>query len=203
MNLLWTILVTVSSVLAGSGLCFWLLYQAREVDASVWILEHILCPIVRIFVLLIVVSQIYPAIDPNLSSPDFWRVLISQGHFNDLVNLLFFAGLALSFIPLVNHPILALPLQSIFSIAVVFRWQHRELIDSLHLFPSMFTLLKIIAFMTFAYFVTREASIPISRWLDHRYAVSGSIHLTADAIYLVLQVPVILLYCSYLQQQLA
>jgi hypothetical protein len=60
-SLLWVVLVTASSVAVGTSLCFYLLYQAREVDATVWILEHVICPIIRIIVLLIVVSQVYPA----------------------------------------------------------------------------------------------------------------------------------------------
>ncbi|UCH40979.1 MAG: hypothetical protein JSU67_04625, partial [Gammaproteobacteria bacterium] len=99
MNLPLVILITASSVAAGTGLCFYLLYHAHEVDSTTWILQHVLCPVIRIIVLLIVVSQIYPAIDDNLGSLDFWRILGQQNQFRDMVNILFFAGLLLSFIP--------------------------------------------------------------------------------------------------------
>ena len=59
----------------GTGLCFYLMYHSREVDSTVWVLEHIICPVMRIIVLLIVVSQVYPAIDENSTSLDFWRIL--------------------------------------------------------------------------------------------------------------------------------
>ena len=65
MNLALVILITAASVIVGTGLCFYLLHQAREVDSTLWILEHILCPIIRILVLLVVVSLVYPAIDAN------------------------------------------------------------------------------------------------------------------------------------------
>ncbi len=203
MNLLWTILLTVISVGVGTVLCFWLIYHAREVDSSVWILEHVACPIIRIVVLLIVVAQVYPVIDVNSSSVEFWKLLSQQGLFNDLLNILFFAGLLLSFIPLVNHPVFALPIQSILTIAVVFNWQYADAGSSLQLLPSLATTLKIFAYMLLAYFVTRESSIYLSRRIDRRLALDGSIRLVSDAIYLVLQIPVMLIYCNFLRLQIS
>ena len=202
MNLLWTILLTVISVGVGTVLCFWLIYHAREVDSPVWILEHVVCPIIRIVVLLIVVAQIYPVIDVAADSVQFWKLLSQPGLFNDLINILFFAGLLLSFLPLVNHPVFALPIQSILTIAVVFNWQYGDAGYALQLVPSLATTLKIFAYMLLAYFVTRESSIVLSRWIDRRFALDGSIRLVSDATYLVLQIPVMLFYCSFLKQQI-
>ena len=203
MNLLLVILITATSVILGTGLCFFLIYKAREVDSTIWVLEHIICPIMRIIVLLIVVSQVYPAIDENSTSLDFWRILGRQGQFSDIVNILFLAGLALSFIPLLNHPVFALPVQSILTIALVFHWQYLDTVASLELFPSIATILKIVVYMALAYYVTREASVPLSRWLDRKLVVSGSIRLVSDAMYMTLQIPVMLIYCSFLKSQLA
>ncbi|MCP4391534.1 MAG: hypothetical protein GY802_24785 [Gammaproteobacteria bacterium] len=203
MNLFLVILITAASVIVGTSLCFYLLYQACEVDSTVWILEHIICPIIRIIVLLIVVSQVYPAIDTNSTSADFWHALGQQDQLRNLINILFIAGLLLAFIPLLNHPLFALPLQSIFTIALVFHWQYMDDIATLALFPSSATILKIIAYMMLAYYVTREASIPVSRWFDRRLVVDGSIRLVSDTIYMVLQIPVMLIYCSFLKQQLS
>ena len=202
MNLLLVILITATSVMLGTGLCFYLMYHSREVDSTVWVLEHIICPVMRIIVLLIVVSQVYPAIDENSTSLDFWRILSQQGQFTDIVNILFVAGLALSFIPLLNHPVFALPVQSILTIALVFHWQYLDRIASPVLFPSAATLLKIVVYMALAYYVTREASIPLSRWVDRKLVVSGSIRLVSDAMYMTLQIPVMLIYCSFLESQL-
>ena len=202
MNLLLVILITATSVILGTGLCFYLMYHSREVDSTVWVLEHIICPVMRIIVLLIVVSQIYPTIDENSTSLDFWRILGQQGQFTDIVNILFVAGLALSFIPLLNHPVFALPVQSILTIALVFHWQYLDTIASPVLFPSSATILKIVVYMALAYYVTREASIPLSRWVDRKLVVSGSIRLVSDAMYMTLQIPVMLIYCSFLESQL-
>ena len=203
MSLFWIILVTLCSVFAGTGFCFYLAYQVREVPSTLWAVEHVLCPIVRILVLLIVVSQIYPALDSNSSSIDFWRILAQQNQFRDLLNLLFFGGLALAFIPLVNHPVFALPVQSMLTIALVFHWQYADSAANISLFPSLATLFKIVVYMLIAYFVTRETSVHLSRWIDSRFHVDGSIRLASDAIYLVLQIPVMLIYCAYLKAQIS
>ena len=202
MNLFWAIIITASSVIAGAGLCYWLLHQAREVDSTLWLLQHVLCPIVRIMVLFIVVSQVYPVLDSSFTSIDFWRVLSRQGQFNDLLNVLFLVGLLMAFLPLLNHPVLALPIQSSLTIALVFHWQYATSIESLQLFPSLATLLKIVAYMLLAYFATREASIHLSRWIDKKLLVSGSIRLVSEAIYVVLQIPVMLIYLSFLKLQI-
>jgi hypothetical protein len=107
-----------------------------------------------------------------------------------------------SFIPLLNHPVFALPVQSILTIALVFHWQYLDRIASPVLFPSAATLLKIVVYMALAYYVTREASIPLSRWVDRKLVVSGSIRRVSDALYITLQIPVMLIYCSFLESQL-
>jgi hypothetical protein len=202
MNLFWTIPLTLVIVLAGTSLCFWLLHKAHEVDSSVWILEHIVCPIIRIVVLLMVVSLIYPVIEEGSSTAEFWQVLRQQGQFNDLLNILFIAGLLMAFIPLLSHPVVALPVQSVLTIAIVFDWQHSAGGVAITLLPSATVFAKIFVYMLLAYFVTRKSSVLLSRLIDRHYAVDGSIRLVSDAIYLLLQIPVMLIYCGYLRAQL-
>ena len=202
MNLLWVVLVTATSVSLGTWLCLWIITKAQEVNSPTWVFETILCPIIRIMVLFIIVSQVYPLIDANAARTGLWSILFEQQQFSHLINILFFAGLLLSFIPVLSHPVFALPIQSILTIALVFHWQYSGSIVSLHLFPSMATILKITIYMVLAYYVTGELSRHIARALDSRYAVSGSIRLVSDAIYLVLQIPVMLVYGSFLELQL-
>ena len=201
MSLFWTAPLTLLIVGAGTSLCFWLLHKAQEVDSSVWILEQVVCPIIRIVVLLIIVSLVYPAID-NQSAFAFWRMLGQREQFNDLLNILFVAGLLLAFIPLLSHPVIALPIQSMLTIALVFSWQHADAGQPLTLLPSLTLLLKILGYMLLAYLVTRESSILLARRIDRSFALDGSIRLVSDAIYLVLQIPVMLIYGSYLKAQL-
>ncbi len=202
MSLFWIILVTLFCVVAAAGLCYYLIYQAREVATTRWVLEHVFCPLTRLLVLLIVTSLVYPAVDAASGSADFWRLLADSNQGRDLVNLLFFGGLALAFVPVINHPLFVLPLQSMLTIALVFHWQYIEAEASISLFPSLLTLLKIFIYMLLAYFVTREASIRLSRWIDNRFTIEGSIRLVSDMIYLPLQIPVMLIYGGYLQAQL-
>ena len=89
------------------------------------------------------------------------------------------------------------------TIALVFHWQYIDTGLPIGLFPSLLTLLKVFIYMLLAYFVTRESSIYLSRLADRHFAIEGSIRLISDAIYLVLQIPVMLIYCSFLKGQLA
>lgn len=202
MNLFWAVIITALSVVAGSSLCFWLLHKAREVDSSAWILEHIICPIFRVIVLMIIVSVVYPAIAENTSMLDFWRVLNRQGQFSDLLNILFFGSLLLGLVPIVNHPVFALPLQSCLALALVFHWHFADQLTPVSLLPPLTLALEIGGYMLLVYMITRESSIQLSRWIERKLVISGSIHLVSDAIYLVLQIPVMLMYCSFLSQLL-
>jgi hypothetical protein len=202
-NLLLALVITLASVLGSVSLCFYLLQKASDSASMAWFLEHIFAPLLRVVVLLIVVSQVYPVIDGQSTSVDFWRHLVQQQQFRDIVNILFFAGLLLAFVPVVDHPVFALPVQSILTIALVFHWQYQDSGESVTLFPSLATLLKIGFYMLLAWLATRELSIPISRWIDRRFVVSGSLRLVSDSIYMLLQIPVMLIYCNYLAEQLA
>lgn len=202
MNLLQALLITAVSVLGSVSLSFYLLWKTRDTASMAWYLEFILAPLLRVAVLLIVVSQVYPVIDGQSTSIDFWRNLGQRQQLRDIVNILFFAGLLLAFVPVVNHPVFALPIQSLLTIALVFHWQYPGSGDSVVLFPSLATLLKIAAYMLLAWLATRELSIPIARGIDRRLAVSGSLRLVADTIYMLLQIPVMLIYCNYLARQL-
>ena len=202
MNLFWAVIIITGSVIAGTTICYWSLHRTRDVVLTHWLLEHILCPIVRVIVLLIVVSQVYPVLDQATTSTDFWRILSQQGQFKHLLNILFFAGLAISFIPLLNHPALALPLQSGLTIALVFHWQYEDPSIALQLFPSAGTLLQILIYMLVAYYGTHRLSTHLSRWIDQQLVISGSIRLVSEAIFLLLQVPAMLFYCSFLKLQL-
>jgi hypothetical protein len=203
LNLLQALLITAVSVFGSVSLSFYLLWKARDSSSVVWYLEYVFAPLLRVVVLLIVVSQIYPVIDGQSTSIDFWRNLGQRQHLRDIVNILFVVGLLLAFVPLVNHPVFALPIQSMLTIAVVFHWQYRDSADSITLFPSLVTLAKIAAYMLLAWLATRELSIPIARWIDRRFVVSGSLRLVADTIYMLLQIPVMLIYCGYLARQLS
>ena len=97
---------------------------------------------------------------------------------------------------------LALSIQNSLAIALVFHGQYATSIESLQQLPSLATLLKIVAYMLIAYFATREASIHLSRWIDKKLVISGSIRLVSEAIYVVLQIPVMLIYLSFLKLQL-
>ena len=52
MSLLLPAIIVAGSVLGGVSLSFYLLHKAHQTDTLVWYLEHVLCPLLRVIVLL-------------------------------------------------------------------------------------------------------------------------------------------------------
>jgi len=203
MSLFWIVIFTCLSVLASTGFCFYLLRKTSDVGPTVWILEHVICPILRILALLIIVSLIYPNLAPDTTAADYWSVLVHEQNINHAINILFFGSLLLAFIPFAGHPVFALPLQGCLSIALVFNWQYSVVLERAPQFiPPITDLMKIVLYLIAAYFVTSKSSVLLSRWIDKKLVISGSIRLVSDSIYLVLQIPVMLMYCAFLGKQL-
>jgi len=200
MSLLWIIVLVGLTIISSTGLCFYLLRKTDDVDSTVWILEHVICPIIRILTLLIIVSLVYPVISPDTTAANFWRVLLQEQNINHVINILFFGSLFLAFIPVVGHPAFALPIQSCLSIALVFNWQYSN--NAIQFIPPTINIIKIVLYLIVAYFITTRSSILLSRWVDKKLVISGSIRLVSDSIYLVLQIPVMLMYCTFLGNQL-
>ena len=88
------------------------------------------------------------------------------------------------------------------TIALVFNWQYAGS-DSLTLWPSLITLLKIIGYMLLAWLLTRELSVLLSRHIDRWLVTNDSIRLVSETLYMLLQIPVMLMYGEYLAAQLA
>ena len=203
MNLLWIIIFACLTIISSTSFCFYLLRKTSDVDSTVWILEHVICPIIRILALLIIVSLVYPIISPDTTAANFWRVLVQQKNINHVINILFFGSLFLAFIPFVGHPAFALPVQSCLSIALVFNWQYSGSLDNaIQFMPPTTNIIKIVLYLIVAYFITTRSSILLSRWIDTKLVISGSIRLVSDSIYLTLQIPVMLMYCAFLGEQL-
>ena len=200
MSLLWIIIFAGLTIISSTGLCFYLLRKTRDIDSTVWVLEHIFCPIIRILTLLIIVSLVYPIISPDTTAANFWRVLLQEQNINQVINILFFGSLFLAFIPVVGHPAFALPVQSCLSIALVFNWQYSN--NVIQFIPPTINIIKIVLYLIAAYFITTRSSILLSRWVDKKLVISGSIRLVSDSIYLILQIPIMLMYCSFLGNQL-
>ena len=204
MNLFWIILIIIGCACSGISLCFWLLQKATNDSFTIWFLEHIACPIIRILVLLLIVSLLYPSIGTESSTASFWQVMLQQNNINEAINILFFGSLMLSFLPVLNHPVFTLPVQSCLSIGLVFSWQYEPVLSNLpSLVPAIGDWAKMAIYMAIAFFVTRHTSVIAAKWIDRKMEVSGSIRLVSDSIYLVLQIPIILAYCTFLSRILS
>ena len=203
MSPFWIIIFTLLVVTTATAINYIAIRFTEDSDTTQWVLEHIHCPIVRILSLLVIVGLMYSNVNPGQESAIFWQLAFSGKNINNLINIVFFGSLLMAFIPFIEHPIFSLPVQSCVTLALVFNWQYgaQEHI-SISLLPDILLILKIIAYMALAYFATRHISISLSSWIDEQLTIKGSIKLIGDAIYLVLQIPVIMMYGAYISSQL-
>lgn len=183
-------------------LSFWLLSKAIEQPPSDWVVIHVVSPLLRILSLIIAVSLIFPVLFPQSSVMTVWQLLFQQNQVNDLLNLLFVASLLLSFLPVLGHPMIALPVQSCLTTALLFDWFFMGQADSITWLPDWTTLLKLTIAMLIILLVGNQAAKRLAKHIDDTYHLSGSIQLVSDVIYLPLLMPIVMIYGSWLQQQL-
>lgn len=181
---------------------FWLLGYARHHPPTDWMVIHILGPVLRTISLIVTVSLIFPVLFEQASLLSLWRMLLQQEHFNSLLNILFFSSLLMSFLPFPAHPVASMPIQGCLAMAVVFDWLFVDPLAGTNWVPDWQTLLKLALVMMVVYYIGRKTALVISRKVDESFNLSGSLQLVADAIYLPLLLPVMMIYSTWLKQQL-
>lgn len=181
---------------------FWLLGHAHKHPPTDWVIVHVISPVLRTFALIVAISLVFPILFSQSSSGALWQLLSQSDHFSTLLNSLFFASLFLSFLPLLGHPLVSMPLQASLGIAVVFDWFYQDEITQISWLPDWFTLLKILLVMLVIFFVGHRSAVVVSRYIDETWNLTGSIQLVADAIYLPLLIPVMIIYGNWLTRQL-
>ncbi len=181
---------------------FWLLAQAHEHPPSDWVVVHVVSPVFRTISLIVAISLVFPVLFPQTSVGALWQMLSQNDHFSTLLNSLFFASLFMSLLPILGHPLISMPLQACLGIAVVFDWAYKEQITQVSWLPDWTLLLKLLLAMLVIFFVGHRSAVAISRYIDETWHLSGSIQLVADAVYLPLLIPVMIIYGNWLTQQL-
>lgn len=91
--------------------------------AAAWV-EHFLLPLGRVFSLMLFLFVAYPALFGARQAPPLGAILLgTDGRLDDLINVLFFAGLLLPALPVLRRlPGLTLPLQGMAGTALLFTW---------------------------------------------------------------------------------
>ena len=181
---------------------FWLLGHASKHPPSDWVVVHVVSPVLRTISLMIAISLVFPIIYPQSSLGALWEMLAQHEHFSNLLNSLFFASLFMSVLPILGHPMISMPVQACLGIAVVFDWFYRQQITDIIWLPDWLTLLKLLVITLIVFFAGHRAAVGISRYIDETWHLAGSIQLVADAIYLPLLIPVMVIYGNWLKLQL-
>ena len=202
MSLILVFALVLMIAAAATMTSFWLLGQAHKHPPSDWVVVHVISPVLRTMPLIVTISLVFPIIFPASSIGSLWQMLSQNDHFSTLLNSLFFASLFVSFLPLLGHPLVSLPLQACLGIAVVFDWVYRDQLAQVNWLPDWLLLLKLLFIMLVIFFVGHRSAVVISRYIDQTWHLTGSIQLVADAIYLPLLIPVMVIYGDWLTQQL-
>jgi len=185
--------LTLLSLLLGM-FCAWLERHFDGISVSEWLLDHFYCPAGRVLLLILATLLLWPQIDPRLDYAQMLHLLGDDEFLINSLNIIFLSSLVLSFIPLLGHPAIGLPILSALATAVVARHVLPELPDPARWWPDAGTALKLLVVAAGGHLGVRSLAGRWSRAYDDHFLVEGSIRLFNDWLYLLLQVPLILIY---------
>ncbi len=114
------------------------LHRRHHRPLQQWWIEQCLLPLGRVFALMLLIAVGYPEIFGVDAAPSLRFILQAEpGRFDQWVNVLFIVGLLLPALPLLHRlPGLALPLQGLAGVAVIFTWLRSTLNIDVGLVPS-------------------------------------------------------------------
>ena len=198
--------LAVYSVFSTSMLLIANRLQGHLVDVSVslWIFEKLGIPLIRGFALSLFIVMTYPVLFGIAEAPAISALFDSgAGKMSSLVNMAFVVGILLPFIPLVGQlQFLALPIQGMAIAGLLFYWLQASTEDvELSPWPSWDSLLEIafLAWLTHALAV--RLTSPLGDFLDRNFYRRGYQSLSYQALILLFQAPVILVYTLNLGRQ--
>ncbi len=200
------IFLTFFIILLSTGLalfCAWLNKKLHHINLGHWLMEHVYCPLGKTVILIIIMLLLFPVIDMRLNYNQLLTQLYEHNFLSSMTNILFVSGLILSFVPVLSHPAITMPLLGCITTGLVFAHLYRipAHID-ISWIPEGETLLKIIIIIMITYFICRWLNENISLWVNQKFNVSGSSGLVSDINYLIFQIPVVLAYATTLLSQL-
>lgn len=165
-----------------------------------WQWEHVAMPLLRILLLLLFIILAYPDLYGLQSAPSFSSVISSEnGRSHQLINLLFILSVLLPFIPLIGEQqTLALPVQGVTAVALIFNWIPDKQTPLICYWPGMLTTLVLLGLAWFAFRLAMLLGQTISLWFDRRYHVTGSHEMISNTLLLILQSPLIVVYAHSL-----
>lgn len=171
-----------------------------------WAWEHFFAPLARAAALVAFVWIAYPAIYGVQFAPEF-AALIGESalQLNSLLGVLFMCTLLLPLFPLfANRVELILPLQGLIATATVFDWYTDYLgATAANAWPGTPAAALIAAIVIFGHRLAARLGHIAGHWLDDAFITRGFERIVPNALELLAQAPVMLLYGFALGRQIA
>ncbi|MDJ0832327.1 MAG: hypothetical protein QNJ69_02325 [Gammaproteobacteria bacterium] len=203
LKFLWIAMVIILLSIALAFACAKLHQQLEGIALGDWLFDHVYCPISKVLLLILMAFLLFPLILPSSDYPGLLALFQQPDFLINMINILFVSSLLLSFLPVLSHPALAMPLLGCIAFGIFYLHQVvlPQAID-ISWVPGLSASVKLIALVIGCYLLCRWLNLQISQWVDDRFLVTGSIRLVSDINYLIFQTPVVLAYGHSLNLQL-
>ncbi len=195
----------IYAVLSGFHLAVYArVHGVLEEGAGTWLWENLYAPMVRAGILMAFLLLAYPEIFGLNHAPTIGRLLFEeQGRFGSLLGVLFLLSLLLPLLPAVGRfPALVLPVQGIAGSALVFHWlAEASNLARVSYWPGFGTVFLLSTLSVAAYWLATRA-ISFIQDVGTHWDIADLDELVFEAVLLLFQVPVIVIYCASLGRQL-
>jgi len=196
------LIIALSTALAYA--CILLHKQLLYIAAAEWLMEHIYCPLAKVLILMLMAFLLFPMIFIDISYTQLVQLFLQSSFLISMLNILFFSSLLFTFIPILRHAAIAMPVQGCIATGLLFL--HQIAIPAqldFNWLPSATAAGNILFLMLLTHLISRWLNNRVSEWVDLRYIVTGSKALITDINHLIFQIPVVLAYGKGLTLQLA
>ena len=171
-----------------------------------WSRHHLLTPFVRAAVIMAFVFLAYPSLFGLRHAPEIGRLLADESlRLNNLLGILFVCTLLLPlFPPFRKRTELIVPLQGIIATGAVFTWYTEYLgATAATVWPGLATALLIVCIVVFGHRLAARSGQRLGEVLDRTFNTTGFDRVVPNAMELLIQAPVILIYGYVLGRQIA
>ena len=189
----------------ASMLLFAYVHNLLEGEWIQWPWDHFMMPLLRAGLVLMFIAIAYPSIFGLSDAPTLSEVLARDDmRIHHMLNLVFVITLFFPLIPVVGdwHEFV-LPLQGIAASMLLFNWLAHELnVMDVHFWPGIDSVLYMSMLASFTHVAAVWISDRTGALFDRRFEVDGSNKLVSSVLVMIMQGPIIVLYCRGLGRQL-
>lgn len=179
------------------ALTLWIEPRVREVGPTHWLLEHMGYPLGRAVVVVSFVLVAYPTLFGLTNAPALGDVIqVGSGRLQSLVNWVFVVSLFLPLLPVLGGiQALILPLQGMVATALLFHWVAGESgMQGVHYWPGWGQAAVIVALAFASHGLAQSLSRTLGSWANESFHLADAEDLVFEAVVLLCQIPVLLVY---------